>query len=163
MRRAVTPGATVLLALFGLTPRAKPEEPVLERVTPLITVETIEPCLPFWTASLGFDLTASVPQGDSLAFAMLQKGSVAVMYQTRASLEADSAASGAPAGLGAELAGSTATLFIEAEELDPVIAALGEDADVTVPRRQTDYGMDEIFVRAPCGTLLGFAARLQSP
>jgi len=53
------------------------------------------------------------------------------------------------------------TLFVEVEALDPVIEALGQDADVVVPRRRTFYGMDEIFVRAPCGTLVGFAAALE--
>ena len=43
------------------------------------------------------------------------------------------------------------------DNLDDVIAALG-DTEVLVPRRQTFYGMDEIFVMAPCGTLVGFAA-----
>ncbi len=131
----------------------------MKKVTPLITVEEIEPCLPFWTEALGFELTASVPHGDVLGFAMLHKGDVELMYQTRASIDADLGASGAPEGLAAELAGSTATLFAEVEDLDAVIEALGEGADVVVPRRQTFYGMDEIFVRAPCGTLVGFAAR----
>ena len=35
------------------------------------------------------------------------------------------------------------------------------DPEVIVPRRQTFYGMDELFVRArACGTLVGFAARV---
>ncbi len=33
-----------------------------------------------------------------------------------------------------------------------------EGIEVVVPRRTTFYGADEIFVRAPCGTLVGFAA-----
>jgi hypothetical protein len=32
-----------------------------------------------------------------------------------------------------------------------------------VPRRQTFYGMDEIFVQAPCGTVVGIAAKVDSP
>jgi hypothetical protein len=68
------------------------------------------------------------------------------------------AASGNP-GLPDRLASSTTTLFIEVEALDPVVEAL-EGADVVVPRRQTFYGMDEIFVQAPCGTLVGFAAQV---
>ena len=46
------------------------------------------------------------------------------------------------------------------DALDEVIGALG-DTEVVVPRRQTFYGMDEVFVRAPCGTLVGFAARIE--
>jgi hypothetical protein len=55
----------------------------------------------------------------------------------------------------------TSTLFIEVEKLDPVIEAV-KGAPVLVPRRQTFYGMDEIFVQAPCGTVVGFAERVET-
>ena len=94
---------------------------------------------------------------------MLQKGNVELMYQSRASIDADLGASGGDAAqLGGELVGGTMALFVEVDELDEVIEALGEGADVLVPRRQTFYGMDEIFVRAPCGTVVGFAAHLET-
>ena len=43
--------------------------PTMKKATPLITVEEIEPCLAFWTEGLGFEVTASVPQGDKMGFA----------------------------------------------------------------------------------------------
>lgn len=132
----------------------------MKKITPLITVEDVEPCLPFWTERLEFEITATVPHHDKLGFAMLRKGGVELMYQSRASIEEDLGEAGAATGhadIVERLAGSTSTLFIEVASLDDVVAAL-EDADVVVPRRQTFYGMDEIFVRAPCGTLVGFAA-----
>ena len=61
----------------------------MNKATPLITVDEIEPCLPFWTDALGFELTATVPHGDAVGFAMLNKGSVELMYQSRASVDAD--------------------------------------------------------------------------
>lgn len=133
----------------------------MKKATPLITVEAIEPCLPFWTEKLGFDVTVTVPHGDAIGFAILQKGDVELMYQTRASIEADLGKSGAPANLGRELSGGTSTLFCEVESLDALLEALGEDAEVLVPRRQTFYGMDEVFVRPPCGTVVGFAAKVE--
>jgi uncharacterized glyoxalase superfamily protein PhnB len=134
-------------------------KPTVTKITPLITVEAIEPCLPFWTDLLGFEVTVTVPHGDHLGFAILQKGDVELMYQTHASIEADLGTSGAPQGLGRELGGSTSTLFIEVGSIDDIVAAIGE-TEVVVPRRQTFYGMDEVFVRPPCGTLVGFAAKL---
>ena len=131
----------------------------MKKATPIITVEAIEPCLLFWTG-LGFEVTAEVPHGDVLGFAMLQSGPVELMYQTRASIESDLVASGAPADLGKELARSTTTLFVEVEGIDDVLPDI-EDAEVLVPRRRTFYGMDEVFVRAPCGTVVGFAARVE--
>lgn len=133
----------------------------MKKITPLITVEAIEPCLPFWTEGLGFEVTATVPHEDALGFAMLARGDVELMYQSRASVEADLGKTGAASGhpdLAERMAGGMVTLFIEVEALDPVVEALGADPDVVVPRRRTFYGMDEIFVQAPCGTLVGFAA-----
>jgi hypothetical protein len=57
------------------------------------------------------------------------------------------------------MVGGSTTLFIEVESLDPYIETL--HAPVLVPRRQTFYGMDEIFVRAPCGSIVGLAARIE--
>ncbi len=131
----------------------------MKKATAIISVDTIEPCLPFWTDALGFELTATVPHEDAVGFAMLEKGGVVLMYQSRASVVADLEESGGPAGLADEMADATMTLFVEVDDLDDVIAAIG-DAEVLVPRRQTFYGMDEIFVRAPCGTIVGFAAKL---
>ncbi len=129
------------------------------KITPILVVDTIEPCLPFWTEGLGFEVTVTVRHEDAIGFAILTHGDLELMYQTHTSLEADLGASGAPKSLGRELGESTTTLFVEVERLDDVIATLG-DAEVVVPRRQTFYGMDEIFVRAPCGTLVAFAARV---
>jgi len=130
----------------------------MKRATPLITVDDVESCLPFWTG-LGFEIVATVPHEDAMGFAMLHAGDVELMYQSRASVSADLGASGAPSGLADEMAASTASLFMEVEDLEAVLAGL-EGAEVVVPRRQTFYGMDEIFVRAPCGTVIGFAMKV---
>ena len=52
--------------------------------------------------------------------------------------------------------GDHASVFVEFDDLDEAIKAT-EGAETLVPRRQTFYGMDEVFVRAPCGTLAGLA------
>ena len=130
----------------------------MKKISPIIAVDEIEPCLLFWTG-LGFEVTVEVPHESKLGFAMLNAGDVEIMYQSRASIEADLESSGAPEGLADELAQSTTTLFVEVESLDDVLENI-EDAEVVVARRRTFYGMDEIFVRAPCGTLVGFAARV---
>ncbi len=131
----------------------------MRKLTPILVVDAIEPVLPFWTEALGFDAPLTVPHGDTLGFAILQKGDIEVMLQTRASIEADLGASGAPADLGRTLSAGRALLFIEVDGIDELLPSL-ESAEVVVPRRRTDYGMDEIFVRAPCGTVVGFAARV---
>nr|NIU29375.1 hypothetical protein [Gemmatimonadota bacterium]NIU68019.1 hypothetical protein [Actinomycetota bacterium] len=89
----------------------------LNKITPLITVDTIEPCLLFWTA-LGFQVTAEVPHEDAMGFVMLNRGDLEIMYQTRASVLADLGASGAPEGMAEEMARSTITLFVEVDDID---------------------------------------------
>jgi catechol 2,3-dioxygenase-like lactoylglutathione lyase family enzyme len=120
-----------------------------KKLTPILYVESIEPCLPFWTERLGFEVTAEVPEGDALGFVMLQKDGVEVMYQTRTSVTND-----VPALADTPLAG--AFLFIEVDDIDGVEAAM-EGVDVAVPRRTTFYGADELFVREPGGNIVGFA------
>ncbi|HET9948315.1 MAG TPA: hypothetical protein VFQ22_05310 [Longimicrobiales bacterium] len=131
----------------------------MKKMTPLIAVESIEPCLPFWT-SLGFETALTVPHEDTTGFAILVRDGLELMYQTRASLAADLEASGAPAGTSTELERSTSVLYVEVEQLEDVLPAL-EGVEVLVPRRRTFYGADEVFVRAPCGTVVGFAARAE--
>jgi catechol 2,3-dioxygenase-like lactoylglutathione lyase family enzyme len=164
-RRAPVALVAVLVAAlstFVLAPLAVPaarssaatvdrtERAALKKLTPILYVEAIEPVLPFWTDRLGFEVTAEVPEGDRLGFVILKRDAVEVMFQTRASVQAD-----IPAMADLPMGGSI--LFIEVESLDPIVEVL-EGAEVLVPRRTTFYGADEIFVREPGGNTVGFAA-----
>ena len=123
---------------------------MIRKLTPILYVEQIEPALPFWVDRLGFQSTAQVPHADALGFVILEKNGIEIMYQTRGSVEAD-----LPAVAAMPMGGTI--LFLEVASLDELIQAIG-DAPVVVPRRTTAYGADEIFVREPCGNLIGFAA-----
>ena len=46
----------------------------MKKLTPILVVDAIEPCLPFWTQRLGFTVNAEVPEGDRLGFVMFQQG-----------------------------------------------------------------------------------------
>jgi len=121
----------------------------MKKLSPVIMVEAIEPCIPFWER-LGFARTAEVPEGDALGFVILAKDGVEVMYQTFESVEKD-----AP-GLAARSRGHGAALFIEVSDVAAVERAM-PGVEVVVPRRQTFYGMDEIGVREPGGHVVMFA------
>ena len=126
----------------------------MKKLTPVLVVDALEPVLSFWTDRLGFEVTVTVPHEDRLGFAILVKDQVEIMYQSRASVAAD-----APK-VGDYVTGSP-VLFIEVEDVDSIEKKL-KGVEVVVPRRQTFYGMDEIFVRAPCGTVVGFAAPVET-
>jgi len=117
------------------------------KVTPVLVVERIEPCLPFWEA-LGFERTVEVPHEGALGFVILLLDGVEVMYQTVASVKAD-----VPNAARA----STAMLYISVDSLEPIVGKLG-NAEVVHARRKSFYGADEIFVREPGGNVVGFAA-----
>ena len=121
-----------------------------KKLTPVLFVETIEPVLDFWVARLGFTKTVEVPEGGHLAFVILQKGSVEVMYQTYASVEKDMPAA-AP-----EVRKGPTFLYVEVESLDALKPALKTSA-VYMPERNTFYGAREIGVRDPAGHFITFA------
>lgn len=121
----------------------------MKKLSPVIMVDAIEPCLPFWER-LGFERTAEVPEGDRLGFVILAKDAVEVMYQTFESVEKD-----AP-GLLARSRGHGAALFIEVSDVAAVERAM-QGTEIVVPRRQTFYGMDEVGVREPGGHVVMFA------
>jgi len=125
------------------------QQSAMKKLTPVIMVDAIESCLPFWER-LGFAKTAEVPEGDKLGFVILAKDSVEVMYQTHESVERD-----AP-GLVVHPRGHGAALFIEVTDIESVARAL-DGLEIVVPRRQTFYGMDEIGVREPGGHVVMFA------
>lgn len=120
---------------------------MFKKLTPILLVEVIEPCLPFWTERLGFEKTAEVPEGERLGFVILAKDGLELMIQSRESAQKDlQVAALAPGG----------ALFFEIADLDALIRALA-GAEVVVPRRTTFYGSEEIWVREPGGNLIGFA------
>src|ERR1700684_919595 len=122
----------------------------VKKVTAVLLVEEIEPCLNFWVDRLGFTKAGEVPDGNKLAFVMLQKGTTEVMYQTYASVEKDDAQAAKDARKGPTF------LYVEVDNLDAVIAAL-KGVPVVMPVRTTFYGAKEMGVKEPAGHFVTFA------
>jgi hypothetical protein len=124
----------------------------MTKLTPILLVEEIEPCLPFWIERLGFLATKEVRDGDRLAFVILQRDGVEVMYHTRAAVSKD-----IPALAGGDVPAST-ILYIEVGNMAEILQRL-EGLEPVVPLRETWYGAAEIFVREPAGNVIAFTAR----
>jgi hypothetical protein len=122
------------------------------KLTPVLIVDAIEPCLPFWVDRMRFTVTVQVPHEDRVGFVILVKDGVELMYQTRSSVEADAPGVLDPRG------GDSVALYLEVPNLDEVERAL-TGVPLIVPRRTTFYGMDEIGVREPGGRAITFATR----
>ena len=123
----------------------------LDRLSPVLVVDAVEPCIRFWADRLGFTVENQVPGPDGqLVFASVKSGAVEIMYQTRASVLAETP------GAEAELGGHSVVLFITVPSLDAVERAVA-GAPVSKPRHKTFYGSEEIYVKEPGGNTVGFA------
>jgi uncharacterized glyoxalase superfamily protein PhnB len=122
----------------------------VKKITPVLFAENVEPCVKFWVERLGFQKTVEVPDGNKLAFAMLQKGNIELMYQSYASADKD-------VGAISQLVRKGPTfLYVEVESLDEVIAAV-KGVEVVMPMRTTFYGATEISIKDPAGHFVTFA------
>ena len=121
----------------------------VKKLTPVVVVDAIEPCLEFWTR-LGFQKTAEVAHDGGLGFVILVKDDVELMYQSRASVAAD-----VPEIAKAPYAEHT-PLFLEVDDIKAVRKAL-RGVEMIVPDRKTFYGSTETIVRGPAGQVVTFA------
>jgi len=123
------------------------------KITSILFVDEIEPCLKFWVDAFGFTKTVEVPDGDRLGFVILNYGSAEVMLQTyrTAHSEVGDAANYAQ--------GSKSSLFVEIEDFEDVLKR-AKGFEVVLPVRTTFYGMKEILLREPGGHYVCFAARV---
>ena len=122
----------------------------VKKITALLLVEEVEPCVKFWVERLGFEKTAEVPDGGKLAFAMLQKDGAEIMYQTYASVEKDHPHPDALARKGPTF------LYIEVDDLAAAMAATA-GAELVMAERTTFYGAKEFGIQDPAGHVLTFA------
>jgi uncharacterized glyoxalase superfamily protein PhnB len=125
----------------------------MKKLSPVLFVESIEPCLPFWVDRFGFSRTVEIPAGDALGFVILVKGEVEVMLQSRASVADD-----VPALATGPFSATGVGLYCEVDDLAPYLAA-AVGCDIVIPERRTFYGTHEIGVRAPGGVTVLFSSR----
>ena len=123
----------------------------LTRLSPVLIVDSVEPCIAFWADRFGFTAANEVPGPDGkLVFASVEKDGIEIMYQTRASVLAERPEAAS------ELSGHSTALFFTVEDLDRVEQAVA-GVPVVKPRHKTFYGSTELYVREPGGNTIGFA------
>jgi uncharacterized glyoxalase superfamily protein PhnB len=122
------------------------------KITPVLVVEEVVPCLAFWVERMGFQNVAEVPDGDRIGFVLLVRDGVEVMLQSVASVRKDEPAF-APDGVS-----RVASLFIEVDDFADTVARL-EGYPIAMPDRTTFYGMRETGVFDPAGNVVIFAVK----
>jgi uncharacterized glyoxalase superfamily protein PhnB len=144
---------TTLMLLLTLCGAGNAQEKVaamsVNKLTPVLLVDEVAPCVKFWER-VGFAKTVEVPDGNKLAFVILQKGNVEVMYQSYASVEKDIPSNPALAKRGPSF------LYVEVASLDDAMAAM-KGVEVVMPVRTTFYGSKEIGYKDPGGHMITFA------
>jgi len=128
----------------------------VKKITPVLCVQELEPCIEFWTERLGFQKTVEVPEGDKIGFAILQKGGVELMYQSYSSVEKDNSAMAAVVRMGPTF------LYVEVEDLDAVLSA-AQGTQIVMPVRDTFYGAREFGTKDPAGHYIIFAQQGAAP
>jgi uncharacterized glyoxalase superfamily protein PhnB len=119
------------------------------KITAVLIVEKVESSLAFWVDRMGFQKTVDVPDGDGLAFAILEKDGAEVMLQSLASVQRDEPKFATPAH---------ASLFVEVADLEDVKKRL-DGYPIAMEERTTFYGMKEVGVFEPGGHTIVFAAK----
>lgn len=150
---------TLMLLVLVLCGAGKAQEKVaamsVKKLTPVLLVEEVESCVKFWER-VGFAKTVEVPDGNKLAFVILQKGDVEVMYQSYASVEKDIPSNPLLAKRGPSF------LYVEVASLDDTMSAM-KGVEVVMPVRTTFYGSKEIGYKDPGGHMITFAQMGAAP
>jgi uncharacterized glyoxalase superfamily protein PhnB len=120
----------------------------VKKIAAVLLAERIEPSIKFWE-QLGFEKTMDVPGADGLAFAIVKKDAIELMYQTYSSVEAEE---GGHKGF----AKGPTFLFVEVDNLEETRGAV-RGAEIAMAERTTFYGSKEFGVKDPAGHLVTFA------
>jgi hypothetical protein len=130
-----------------------PPKTQFSRMTSVLLVDRIEPCLDFWVERLGFDVRLQAQGDDHLEFVALCRDDVEILYRTLDSLHDDT-----PGLVDADVHQPWVVLYLEVDSLDALMPHL-DGIEVVVARRETILGTDEIFVREPSGRILAISER----
>jgi uncharacterized glyoxalase superfamily protein PhnB len=161
MYRIATSAFVLLALLFSastgqLKVQQKENHMSVNKITAVLLVEEVEPCISFWVDRLGFEKTIEVPEGNKIGFVILQKGNIELMYQSFASVKKDD-----PNRVDVMRKGPT-FLYVEVSNIDETIAAL-KGVPVAMPLRTTFYGAKEIGVKDPGNHVITFAQVTAAP
>ena len=126
----------------------------MHKITPILVVEEIEPSLALWVDRLGFRKSVEVPDGDKLAFVVLTRDNLEIMYQTKRSIVEEVDKAGLHPAMNAT---GASVLYVDVPDLAEIQQKV-QGLEILVPYRKTFYGAEELWMREPGGHLVGFAA-----
>ena len=123
---------------------------MINRSTPILHVQSVEPSLKFWTERFGFHSTVQVPEGDHVGFVALENGPIELMYQTYEGMQ------GAENRLAATVDQGPSFIFMEVADIDAIIKSL-DSAEIIQGLHETFYGAKEVVAQEPGGHFVIFS------
>jgi uncharacterized glyoxalase superfamily protein PhnB len=124
---------------------------ILISLSPNLISKSVNSSVDFYTKHLGFSLVASVPEQGTYDWAMIQRDSVTLMFQSLPSLQQDMPS------LKLETKGSLGTFFIKMKGIDELYDSVKGKVEISLDMRTTFYGMKEFVVKDPDGYFMCFA------
>lgn len=124
---------------------------MLQKLTPNLMVEDVNRTVAFYKDVLGFETLMTVPEEGQFVWAMLQCGSVEIMFQARDSLTDE-----IPALAGAPI-GASQTLYIHVEGIKDHYERLKSKVAIVSDMHVTFYGAQEFYFKDCNGYILGFS------
>jgi uncharacterized glyoxalase superfamily protein PhnB len=120
-------------------------------VTPILIVPDVDAAVKFYRDVLGFQVTQTVPRGDTTAFAILQSGGVEWMLQSRSSFETDMTGAVDPTRP------LPIACYIDTPDIQAVYDSVANRAQIVIPLHRAPHGLLEFYLRDPDGHLIGFS------
>ncbi|HET9111110.1 MAG TPA: VOC family protein [Ktedonobacterales bacterium] len=121
-------------------------------LAPNLMVEDVEKTIAFYRDTLGFEVTARVPEEGTPVWASVTADTVSLMFQQRHSL-------------GEELPqlvdqpiGGTLTLYIGVDDADALYTRVRDKAHIIKEPMTTFYNAREFYLQDPNGYILGFSS-----
>lgn len=133
-------------------------------LTPNLMTENANATIKFYCERLGFRMLMGLPFNTEqpvnefsddipLQFAMLGRDGAMLMIQERSSLAGE-------CDLFADMSvAASATYYLEVEDLDGLLAGLGEGVETLLPDHVTFYGMREVWIRDNNGYVVTLAQK----
>jgi uncharacterized glyoxalase superfamily protein PhnB len=132
--------------------------------TPNLMTQDVNASVKFYSEYLGFQIMMGLPfntqtpvetltEDNPLQYAMLNKDGAMIMFQHQQSLaEECEQFTDMPVA-------ASATFYLEVENLDELLAGLGDDIDIALPERVTFYGMRELWIKDNNGYVITLAQK----
>jgi uncharacterized glyoxalase superfamily protein PhnB len=124
---------------------------LFESLAPNVIVDDVNRAVEYYTTIFGFTLLASVPETGKFNWAMVQHGSVILMFQSLKSLQEDLPT------LNIKTKGSLGTFYIKVKNVDQLYESVKGKVEIAADMRISFYNAKEFTVKDLNGYFLTFA------